>query len=87
MANGNLLRRALTDLPVNTSASPRPMSSLKETTTGLKRHVHEIDDPEYPLASIRLRVQSGKVLQGQHSEERAGALQEVRAQVFRSGQS
>ncbi|MCJ1265503.1 hypothetical protein MMC22_005383 [Lobaria immixta] len=75
MAHGNLIRRALTDLPVNTSASPRQTSSLKEMPTSLKRHVHEIDDPEYPVASIRLRVHSVKIPQGHLPEIGVGALQ------------
>lgn len=77
MAHGNLLRRALTDLPLNTSTSPRSMGSLKEIPKGLKRHVHEIDDPEYPIASTRLCVHSEKIPRGHLPEERVGASQEV----------
>lgn len=77
MAHGNPLRRALTDVSVNTSASPHQMSSLNEIPQSLKRHIHEIDDPEYPLASARLCLQSGKILRGYLPKEGVGADQKV----------
>ena len=79
MAHGNSLRPALTVLPVNTSASPRRMSSSKEIPTSMKRHVHEIDDPEYPLASTSSCAHSGKILRGHFPEEGLRPLQEVRS--------
>ncbi|MCJ1467232.1 hypothetical protein MMC07_005855 [Pseudocyphellaria aurata] len=75
MAHGNLLRRALTDVPVNTSASPREMNLLNELPQTLKRQIHKIDDPEYPLASARLRLHSRKILRGHLSKEGMGADQ------------
>ncbi|MCJ1425348.1 hypothetical protein MMC29_003236 [Sticta canariensis] len=52
------------------------MSSLKEIPTSMKRHVHEIDDPEYPLASTSSCVHSGKILRGRFPEEELRALPE-----------
>lgn len=49
-------RRALTNLPVNTSPLPPIMASSREDAGHLKRRIFRVDDPETPPASIRPRA-------------------------------
>ena len=57
MAQIDLPRRALTNLPVNTSATHHSTSVAKEDSATLKRLIHEVEEPEIQFATIRPRTQ------------------------------
>lgn len=49
-------RRALTNLPINTSAIHQPAILTKGDSASLKRMIHEVEDPEVQLAPTRPRT-------------------------------
>lgn len=57
MAQIDSPRRALTNLPVNTSATYHSTSVAKEGPATLKRLIHEVEDPEIQFATIRPRTE------------------------------
>lgn len=84
-------RRALTDLPINTSAMPHPANSSTGTPTNLKRQIDELEDPEYPSNPSRLRIYSGKLRpetsRRDSKEEVVGRIVKVILHVPSCGQS
>lgn len=61
-------RRALIDLPINTSANHQPAILVKEDLSSLKRPFHEVEEPEVQPAAIRPRTHHHKV--GQNTPEK-----------------
>lgn len=56
MAQVSTTRRALIDLPINTSANHQPAILVKEGLASLKRPFHEVEEPEVQPAAIRPRT-------------------------------
>lgn len=56
MAQSTPTRRALIDLPVNTFGTPLSMTTVGKASMGQKRQIREVEEPEFPQATSRVRV-------------------------------